>query len=90
MRMWYCIWVGFVASTLPRTPPSVPTFQRHAQLDWLTPSLFFFFWFYETTQVPGGVPTGAKIIVVTRNPFDTAVSLFHHTRDVPVFNYNGR
>ena len=34
-----------------------------------------------------GVPKGARIIVVTRNPKDVAVSLYHHAKDVDVFNY---
>jgi hypothetical protein len=30
-----------------------------------------------------------KIVVVCRNMFDAAVSMFHHSRDVPVFEYTG-
>lgn len=36
-----------------------------------------------------GFPAGGKIIVVTRNCLDTAVSLYHHTRDVATFCYTG-
>jgi len=36
-----------------------------------------------------GLPTGSSVIVVTRNPFDTAVSLFNHASDVPIFEYTG-
>jgi len=34
-----------------------------------------------------GLRPGAKIIVVTRNPKDVAVSLFNHSKDVNAFNY---
>ena len=36
-----------------------------------------------------GIPKGARVVVVARNPKDTAVSLFHHSRDVEVFHYSG-
>jgi hypothetical protein len=32
---------------------------------------------------------GAKIIVVSRNPADTAVSMWNHSRDIPAFMYGG-
>lgn len=32
-----------------------------------------------------GIPAGARVIAVTRNPKDVAVSMYHHSRDVPVF-----
>eukprot|EP00040_Diaphanoeca_grandis_P035636 m.224624 g.224624 ORF g.224624 m.224624 type:complete len:356 (+) comp33438_c2_seq4:37-1104(+) len=35
----------------------------------------------------GGVPVGAKVIVVTRNPKDVAVSMFHHALNVERLNY---
>jgi len=31
--------------------------------------------------VDSNIPDGSKIIVVTRNPMDTAVSLFNHAKD---------
>ncbi len=32
---------------------------------------------------------GAKVIVVARNPGDACVSMWHHSRDIPVFKYSG-
>jgi len=32
---------------------------------------------------------GAKVVVVTRNPKDACVSMYHHSRDVPAFEYSG-
>ena len=31
------------------------------------------------------IPAGAKVIAVTRNPKDVAVSMYHHSRDVSFF-----
>jgi hypothetical protein len=36
-----------------------------------------------------GIVAGCKVIIVTRNPMDTAVSMYHHAKDVPVFEYTG-
>uniref|UniRef100_A0A7S1LLZ4 Sulfotransferase domain-containing protein n=1 Tax=Alexandrium catenella TaxID=2925 RepID=A0A7S1LLZ4_ALECA len=36
----------------------------------------------------GGLGT-AKVIVVTRNPKDACVSMFHHARDIEAFRYRG-
>ena len=42
-------------------------------------------------MMPGGYPakSPAKYIYVMRNPKDTAVSLFHHTRAYPSYQYDG-
>ena len=32
---------------------------------------------------------GSKMIVVGRNPFDAAISYFHHTLNIPMYNYTG-
>jgi len=32
---------------------------------------------------------GAKVIVISRNPADTAVSMYHHSCDIPSFQYSG-
>eukprot|EP01060_Flectonema_neradi_P007488 TRINITY_DN1522_c0_g3_i1.p1 TRINITY_DN1522_c0_g3~~TRINITY_DN1522_c0_g3_i1.p1 ORF type:complete len:347 (+),score=48.74 TRINITY_DN1522_c0_g3_i1:58-1041(+) len=41
-------------------------------------------------QVPwSSAAAGAKTIVVARNPYDAAVSLYHHSKDGPGFKYNG-
>ena len=37
----------------------------------------------------GGVPDNSKIIIMTRNPADTAISMHHHTLDIPGFSYDG-
>ena len=37
----------------------------------------------------GGIPAGARIVVVGRNPKDTAVSAFNHAKDVSIFEYTG-
>ena len=50
--------------------------------------------YFRTIHLPGGlttagVPPGARIIVVTRNPKDAAVSMFHHSRQkspIPFFS----
>ena len=36
-----------------------------------------------------GIPKGAKVIVVTRNPKDAAVSYYHHGHDTPFYRYTG-
>jgi len=35
------------------------------------------------------IPQGAKVIVVTRNPLDTCVSMYHHTVEDPIKEYTG-
>eukprot|EP01059_Diplonema_ambulator_P007067 TRINITY_DN1659_c0_g1_i1.p1 TRINITY_DN1659_c0_g1~~TRINITY_DN1659_c0_g1_i1.p1 ORF type:complete len:343 (+),score=145.94 TRINITY_DN1659_c0_g1_i1:52-1029(+) len=40
-------------------------------------------------QLPWAPTSRAKKILVVRNPFDAAVSMFHHARDVPQFLYSG-
>ena len=42
-------------------------------------------------MMPGGVPhtSPAKYIYVARNPKDAAVSLYFHTRRLPIFEYTG-
>eukprot|EP00929_Paragymnodinium_shiwhaense_P068692 TRINITY_DN34597_c0_g1_i1.p1 TRINITY_DN34597_c0_g1~~TRINITY_DN34597_c0_g1_i1.p1 ORF type:complete len:259 (+),score=62.32 TRINITY_DN34597_c0_g1_i1:495-1271(+) len=35
------------------------------------------------------IPQGTKVIVVVRNPKDAAVSMYHHSKDVPDFEYKG-
>lgn len=47
---------------------------------------------YQLAPWSGGVEAlgnGARVIVVTRNPKDTAVSLYHHTKDGKGFGYEG-
>lgn len=45
---------------------------------------------WRNAATPAGVPQGAKVIVVTRNPGDAAVSMYHHAIDLlPVFKYAG-
>lgn len=36
-----------------------------------------------------GIGGGRRVIVVTRNPNDACVSMFHHSRDVESFAYTG-
>lgn len=45
-------------------------------------------WVHSGSAVTG-ITKGAKVIVVCRNSFDAAVSMFHHSIDVPAFGYNG-
>ncbi len=41
-------------------------------------------------KTPVAIQEGSRVIVVTRNPKDAAVSLFHHTMDLKhVFDYSG-
>eukprot|EP01065_Artemidia_motanka_P048895 TRINITY_DN8007_c0_g1_i1.p1 TRINITY_DN8007_c0_g1~~TRINITY_DN8007_c0_g1_i1.p1 ORF type:complete len:403 (+),score=79.02 TRINITY_DN8007_c0_g1_i1:65-1273(+) len=35
-----------------------------------------------------GIPEAGKVIVVTRGPRDQAVSMWHHSKDVPAFEYS--
>jgi len=41
----------------------------------------------------GGVASGIggkrRVVVVTRNPLDACVSMFHHTVDLPMFLFKG-
>jgi hypothetical protein len=35
------------------------------------------------------LPAGSKVVYVARNPKDACVSMFHHARAIPVFQYEG-
>jgi hypothetical protein len=37
----------------------------------------------------GEIPEHGKVIVITRNPADAAVSMHNHSLDIPVFEYSG-
>ena len=44
----------------------------------------------EDITLKKGIPNGAKIIVIIRNPKDAAVSMYHHAQRIPFFNYDGK
>jgi len=46
-------------------------------------------WTGTADEATAGIQAGARVIVVTRNPKDAAVSLFHHTKDGKSFEFKG-
>jgi len=70
----------------PSTQPDLPEPRRvlktHAEVKWAP--------WQQDKDSPGGltIPDGAKVIVITRNPMDACVSMYHHTKKMP-FKYSG-
>jgi hypothetical protein len=62
----------------PRTTPTTPANNPSRSLRALSLSL-----------AAGDIPEHGKVVVITRNPADAAVSMHNHARDVPLFQYSG-